>query len=276
MRTRLRLALVPGIGFGLACVALLAAGWPADPAASSSFCPVTVDRCGGVRREVEVTMSSSFTPTKLPKRKLAPVHLKVEGTIGMADGSNPPPLRELTLEIDRDVAFGAQGLPACGLKKLKEATTSQALKVCPRALVGEGKTNVEVAYPEQSPHPLLPWSKLLAFYGGVKGGKPTVYLHSYLATPVSAPVVMTARISKIQKGRYGPKLAISIPVIANGSGFVREFQLGLFRLFTHRGRKRSFVKARCFDGKLLARATLTFSEGALATSTFLLPCIARG
>ncbi len=269
MHKLLRFALVSTIGFALACAALLAA----DPIASSSYCPTTIDRCGGGER-LEVAMDAGFKPTKLPKKKLAPIHLSVEGTIGMSDGSNPPPLQELVFEIDRNGALDAQGLPVCGLKKIKGATTSQTLKACRPALVGEGKTNVEVAYPEQSP--LLPWSKLLVFNGGVKGGVRTIYIHSYLVAPVSAPLVMTARVSKILKGRFGTKLTISIPPIAKGSGFVRKFQLNLFRLFSYRDRKRSFVKARCFDGKLLARATLIFREGPPVTGTFLLPCTAKG
>jgi len=273
MGKRLRSALVPGIAFGLVYAALLLVGWPADPAASSSYCLQVASTCRGEGKQVEIDPNViSFRPAKLPKRKQAPVHLDIDMTIGMSDGSNPPPLRELILGIDRNAALDAQGLPACGLKKIKEATTSQALKACRPALVGGGKTNVEVAYHP----PLLPWSKLLAFNGGVKDGKPTVYIHSYLVAPISAPLVMTARVSKILKGRFGTKLAISIPPIANGSGFVRKFQLDLLRLFAYKGRERSFAKARCFDGKLFARATLAFFEAPPATSTFVLPCTVKG
>ena len=217
-------------------------------------------------------MDADFNPTKLPKKKLAPVHFRLDGTIGMSDGSDPPPLRELVLEIDRNAALDTQGLPVCGLGKIKTATTSQALKACRPALVGKGKTNVEVAYSEQPP--LLPWSELLAFYGGVKDGKPTVYIHSYLVAPVSAPLVMTARVSKLPKGRL-TKLTVSIPPIAEGSGFVRKFQLELFRRFAYRHKKQSFLKARCLDGKLQVRATWSFSEGSPVAGIFLLPCTAK-
>jgi hypothetical protein len=266
MRKRLRFALVSGIGFCLACASLSVA----DPAALTSYCPTTINPCGGQR--LEVAMDAGFKPTKLPKKKPAPIHLSVEGTIGMSDGSNPPPLQELVLEIDRNGALDAQGLPACGLGKIKGATIAQALKACRPALVGEGKTNVEVAYHA----PLLPWSKLLAFNGGVKDGKPTVYIHSYLVAPISAPLVMTARFSKILKGRFGTKLAISIPPIAKGSGFVRKFQLEFFRRFTYKGKRRSFVKARCFDSKLQAMATLIFREGPPVVGIFKRPCTAKG
>jgi hypothetical protein len=271
MRKRLRFALVSGIGFCLACAALLLVGWPADPAASSSFCPTTIDRCGGGER-LEVAMNGSFKPAKLPKKKLAPIHLSIEGTIGMSDGSNPPPLQELVFEIDRNVALDAKGLPACGLGKIKGATTSQALKACRPALVGEGRTNVEVAYHA----PLLPWSKLLAFNGGVKNGKPTVYIHSYLVAPISAPLVMTATVSKVHHGLYGTKLAISIRPIAKGSGFVRKFQLEFFRRFVYRHKRKSFAKARCFDGKLQAMATWVFQEGSSVVGVFKRPCTAKG
>lgn len=267
MGKRPRWAFVSGVGFCLAGVVLLLA----DSSVGLTLCPLTSSSCPG---RAEVAMDADFNPTKLPKKKLAPIHFRLDGTIGMSDGSNPPPLRELVLEIDRNAALDAQGLPVCGLGKIKGVTTSQALKACTPALVGEGKTNVEVAYSEQSP--LLPWSRLLAFYGGVRGGKETIYIHAYLVAPVSAPVVMTARVSKIPKGRFGTKLAISIPPIAKGSGFVKEFQLELFRRFAYRHKKQSFLKARCFDGKLQVRATWSLSEGSPVAGIFLLPCTAKG
>jgi len=272
MRKRLRFALVSGIGFALACVALLVADSSAEPTASASYCPVIIDRCGGERREVEVTMEAGFKPAKLPKKKLAPVHLGIEGTIGMSDGSNPPPLRELILGIDRNVVLDARGLPACGLKRIEEATTSQALKACRPALVGEGA--MVVAYFERSS--LFPKEKLLAFNGGVKNGKTTIYIHAYISNPVSAPVVMRVKASKIHEGRYGTKLAISVPPIAEGSGFIRKFQLEFFRRFAYGHEKQSFAKARCPDGKLQARATLSFSEGPPVVGTFKRPCTAKG
>jgi len=190
----------------------------------------------------------------------------------MGDGSNPPPLQELIVEIDRNVMLGTRGLPACGLGKIKSANTSQALKACRPALVGEGKTNVEVPYHA----PLLPWSKLLAFNGGVKDGKSTLYIHSYLVAPVSASLVMTVAVLKIHNGRYGVKLDISIPPIAKGSGFVRKFQLNLFRRFAYRHKKQSFVKARCFDGKLQAKAAWIFLEAPPLAGTLKRPCTVKG
>ncbi len=265
MRKRLRFALVPGIGFALACAALLLA----DSSASSVPCLAASDSCGG--GQIEVTLNGDFKPTKLPKRKLAPVHLGIEGTISMPDGSNPPPLQELVFEIDRNVALDAKGLPACGLKKIKEATTSQALKACRPALVGEGA--MVVAYFERSS--LFPKEKLLVFNGGVNGGKTTIYIHAYLSNPISEPAVMRAKVSKIHEGRYGSKLAISVPPIAEGSGFIKKFQLEFFRMFTYKGKKQSFAKARCFDGKLQARATVSFSEGPPLVSYFKRPCTPR-
>lgn len=202
-------------------------------------------------------MDADFKPTKLPKKKLAPIHFGLDGTISMSDGSNPPPLQELILEIDRNVALDAQGLPACGLKKIKEATTSQALKACRPALVGEGA--MVVGYFERSS--LFPKEKLLAFNGGVRGGVTTIYIHAYISNPISEPVVIRAKASKIRDGRYGTKLVISVPPFAEGSGFIKKLQLELFRRFAYRHEKQSFAKARCFDGRLQARAEFIFSEG---------------
>jgi hypothetical protein len=268
MRKRLRFALVPGIGFTLACASLLLA----DPSASFVPCLAASDSCGG--GQIEVTLNGDFKPTKLPKKKPAPVHFSVEGTIGMADGSNPPPLRELVLEIDKSINVDAKGLPACRLRRIEEADTATALKVCRPALVGVGKVDFVVAYPEGSPLP--PESHAEAFNAGIKGGVRTIYIHSYLQSPVSAPVVMTVKASKVHEGRYGTKLAIAIPPIAKGFGFIKKFQLEFFRRFAYRHEKQSFVKARCFDGKLQAKAESIFSEGLPLVGIFKRPCTAKG
>jgi len=265
MRMRLRWALVSGIGLCLACASLS----PADPSASFAACIVASNACGGGR--IEVTIDGGFKPTRLSKKKLAPAHFRIEETIGMADGSNPPPLRELVLEIDRNAALNARGLPACGLGKIKNATTSQALKACRPALVGEGA--MVVSYFERSS--LFPKEKLLVFNGGSKDGRATIYIHTYLMTPISAPLVMTAMISKVHRGRYGTKLAISVPLFAEGSGFIKKFQLEFFRRFAYKQKKQSFVRARCFDGKLQAKAASIFSEGPPVVGVFWRSCTTR-
>ncbi len=184
-------------------------------------------------------------------------------------------MEALDLEIDRNVAIDSKGLATCRLRKIREVDTATALKTCKAALVGEGRADFEVSYPEQSP--LIPFGHLLAFNGGVKDGVTRIYFHAFLEAPVSAAVVIPVRVSKIHRGRYGAKLAATIPPIADGAGSLTKIALGLFRQFTYKGKKRSYLLARCADGKLQARWEATFAEiPAIGRGAVIQPCTAKG
>ena len=196
-------------------------------------------------------------PSKLPKGKLSPVKLEFRGIIGTVEDERPV-LKQVVLEIDRNVAIDPKGLATCRLGRIKKVDTATALETCKAALVGEGRLGFEVAYSEQPP--LLPYSHVLAFNGGIKRGVTTIYFHSYLSSPVSAAAVGTIKASKVHRGRYGTKLVVTIPEIASGSGWLTRFELNLFRIFLYKGRKQSYLLARCADGKLQARWEAKFAE----------------
>ena len=211
-----------------------------------------------------------FTPTKLPKRKLSPIHLELRGAIDSAEGERRV-LKRMVLEIDRNVAIDPKGLATCRLRRIRKADTATALKACKAALVGEGKMEFEVSYPEQSP--LIPFGRVLAFNGGVT----RIYLHAFLKSPVAAPLVIVVKASKVQRGRYGTKLVATIPPIADGAGSLTKIELGLFRMFTYKGKKRSYLRARCADGKLQARWEAEFAEvPVLSRGAVIQPCTVKG
>jgi hypothetical protein len=257
MRKRLTWTLVLGTVLAVACAGIATAYKP------------TIIKEGNL----ELILNGGFAPKKLPKKKLAPIHLTVEGAINTLDGSHPPPLTEVVFEADKNGAVNAKGLAKCTAGKLAARTTKAAHDACPKAIVGEGKTDVEIAFPEQKP--FIIHSKLLAFNGGVSGGKTTIYIHAFLSNPVSAAVVTTVKIQKVHNGRYGTKSIATIPPIA-GEGAVRKFQLTFFRTFTYKGKKQSYFLAKCPDGKLKAKAESIFREGPPMVGTFVRPCTPKG
>src|SRR6185295_5040329 len=109
--------------------------------------------------------------------------------------------------------------------------------------------------------PFIAKSELLAFNAGVKGGTTTILIHAFLKNPVSAAVVTTVKVSKIHNGPYGTKSIATIPVIAGGSGSVKKFNLEFFRQFTYKGKKQSYLLAKCPTGKLQAHAEAFFANG---------------
>jgi len=253
MRKRLTWTLVLGTVLAVACAGIATAYKP------------TIIKEGNL----ELILNGGFKPTKLPKNKLAPIHLKIEGAINTLDGSHPSPLTEVIVETDKNGTINAKGLAKCTAGKLAARTTKAAEKACPKAIVGEGNTDVEIAFPEQKP--FIIHSKLLAFNGGVSGGKTTIYIHAFLSNPVSAAVVTTVKVSRIHNGRYGTKSVATIPPIA-GEGAVRKFQLEFFRMFTYKGKKQSYLLAKCPDGKLQVHWDAIFRDGTDSPGIFRRPC----
>ncbi len=262
MRKRLTWTLVLGTVLAVACAGIAIAG-------KHPKGPPTIIKEGNL----ELILNGGFAPKKLPKKKLAPIHLNIEGAINTLDGSHPPPLTEVIVEADKNGTINAKGLAKCTAGKLAARTTKAAHDACPKAIVGEGTTDVEIAFPEQKP--FIIHSKLLAFNGGVSGGKTTIYIHAFLSNPVSAAVVTTVKVSKIHSGRFGTKSVATIPPIA-GEGAVRKFQLEFFRMFTYKGKKQSYLLAKCPDGKLQAKAESIFREGPPMVGTFKRACTPKG
>jgi hypothetical protein len=223
---------------------------------------------------LELTANGSFSPTALPKHKLAPISINVSGKIRTLDGSHPPAVKEVIIETDKNGAINAKGLATCTAGKLQAQTTAKAKAICKASLIGEGKTSVQVVFPEQNPFVIK--SKLLAFNGGVSGGTTTVFLHAYLSSPVSAAVVTAVKVSKIHKGRYGLKTVARVPKIAGGYGSPISFSLKVGRSFTYKGKKQSYLLAQCPDGHLNAKGVGIFEGGLRLAGSIVRACTPKG
>lgn len=259
MRKRLIWTLAMGAALAVACAGIAIAAKP------------TIVKVGNL----ELVLNGGFSPTKLPKNKLAPISLNVNGKINTIDGSHPPALKEVVVETDKNGTINAKGLPVCTAGKLQARDTDAAKKACPNAIVGKGKTAVEIEFAEQKP--IIANSDLIAFNGGVKGGVTTIYIHAFLTVPVPAAVVTTVKVSKIHNGRFGTKSVASVPVIAGGSGSVRSFDLTFNRKFTYKGKKQSYLMAKCPDGHLNAHATAVFRDSPdRLVGDFVRPCTPKG
>jgi hypothetical protein len=228
--------------------------------------PDTVIKAGNL----VLTVNGGFTPTALSKTKPTPITLTVSGKIATVDGKHAPALKEVLIETDKNGSINAKGLPVCTSGKLQAQDTDAAKAACPTAIVGEGNTDAEVEFPEQAP--FIAHSKLIAFNGGVQGGKTTIYIHAFFSAPVNGAIVTTVKVSKIHNGRYGLKSIATIPKIAGGYGSVKSFNLNIGRNFTYKGKKQSYLGLKCTDGKILAHATGVFSDGNKLTGDFVRAC----
>ena len=150
----------------------------------------------------------------------------------------------------------------------------QARKLCPGAIVGTGHGHAVVKFPEQAPIPAD--SPITIFNGPRKGGDPTVFAHAYITVPAPTTFVVPVRIETIHNGRYGYRVNTEIPKLAGGSGIPISGSIKIGRKWTYKGKKHSYVNARCADGRLQAVGSFGFKDGTLMKGTFLSPCQVRG
>lgn len=235
-------------------------------AASSLAAKPTVVRAGNL----VLKLDGGVGPKKLPKGKLAPITLRASGRLSTSDGSHPPAMRTVTVDFDKHGTINAKGAPTCSAGKLQSRDTQSAIKACPDAIVGRGKTSVEVAFAES--RTFTSSGPLVLFNGGVRGGVTTIYIHAYVSVPAPTAIVTVVKVKKIHKGPYGTRAVATIPKIAGGSGSLTGFSFKIHRTFTYRGKKRSYLLARCANRRFLAHAALTASDGTRLSGSILRPC----
>lgn len=219
-------------------------------------------------------INGGVTPKALPEGRLAPIVLRASGQIGTADGRTPPALRKVIIDFDKHGTVNARGLTVCQPGKLQARKTKDALKVCKDALVGRGKTKVAVDFTDQKPFTAT--GPLLLFNGGVEGGKTRMYIHAYVNVPTPTAIVTPVVIKKVKQGRYGTRAIAKIPRIANGAGKVTFFKFKIDRKFRRKGKRQSYLVARCANGRFYAHAKSFFDDGTSAEGTIVRACRQRG
>lgn len=221
-----------------------------------------------------LTINGGVTPKTLPKNTFAPITLNVSGSIATTDGSQPPALKEIVTDTDKNGMVNAKGMPTCTSGKIQATDTKHAEAACPTAIVGKGSTTVRVAFPESTPFNAV--GPLVVFNGGVKGGVTTLYVHAYVNVPTPTAIVSTVKITKEHKGRYGTHSVASIPVIAGGAGSVTSFSLSISKTFTYKGKKQSYLEAKCPDGHFNAEADAIFRDGTSIKGSIVRTCKSKG
>jgi hypothetical protein len=238
-----------------------------------------VARAETVRKgTLQVAFAGGLSPNSLPRDGAAPISVSVGGHVSTTDGSSPPQLRRITIEINRNGQLDHRGLPACQLDQIQPSSNQGALASCRRSLVGEGSFSAEVKLPQQAPFPSE--GKVLAF-NGTDHGRPVIFAHVYGTEPVPTSYTLTMQI-KPTPGTFGTKLTISLPEVTSDVGFVTGIEMTLKRSFTYRGERHSYLSAGCpapkgFPGAVfpLARISFAFAGRAPVGTTLTRNCKAR-
>jgi hypothetical protein len=213
--------------------------------------------------DVRVNFDADFSPRTLPREAPAPITVEVGGKISTTDGSHPPPLRQLRVELNSAGRIETRGLPACAAASLQSTSSELALKLCRPALVGAGTFEAQLQF---SGAPILVNGRALVFNGLVHGHA-GMLIHIYIASPVRVTLVIPLAITR-RGGQFATVLTTNVPPLAGGFGSITQMQLKIGRRYSYRGTRRSFLSAACaapagFPGAVFpfARGTFTFTGG---------------
>ncbi|MGN6588572.1 MAG: hypothetical protein ACTHKT_14055 [Solirubrobacterales bacterium] len=190
--------------------------------------------------DLRVNFDASFSPQALPRSRPAPVTIQVHGAISTTDGSHPPPLRMLEVELNRNGRISTEGLQACSSASLQSTSTSQALARCGAALVGHGHFQAQVNLSGE----VSAGGEILAF-NSRRHDKPALLLHFFVEVPVRLTLVVPLTIGHKADGQFGTILRSRIPRLGGGLGSITEIDLSIARRYSFAGKRRSYVSAAC-------------------------------
>ena len=226
-----------------------------------------------------------FAPKALPKFKNAPIVTHGGGSLSTKTGELPPILDKFVLEFDKHGALDTTGLPVCTKGKLVATDVAAARRACGQAIVGTGFGSAVVKFPEQAP--IKVGSPITLFNGPKKGPDDTIIAHAHLDYPGPTTFIVPIVIEKIHKGVLGYRVRVNIPKIAGGYGHPISGEAKVGEKWTFKGKKHSYINARCETGRFVVRGEFNFKAGPEDTpkqqeqvsdvlnATFLLPCKVR-
>jgi hypothetical protein len=244
-------------------------------ALGTALAGATITQKGTLR----VAVNSNLSPSKLPRQSKAPIAVSVGWKISTADGTEPPKLKTLEIEINRNGVLDPTGIPTCPYNKIQPASTSRALSNCRSALVGTGDFSAIVGLEGQESY--VAKGRMVVF-NSRKGGKPVLYGQIYSGYPFSSSFVITFKVNKVRKGTFGTALTAVLPASLREWGNLTEINMKLSRKFVYKGVHRSFLSAGCPtpDGLTsatfkLARTSFSFDGGQRVATTLTDICKVR-
>ncbi len=239
-----------------------------------------VGSSGDQKGNLRLSLEGQIAPQALPRVGRAPVAVTLGGHISTTDGSQPPQLKSIRIELNRGGHLESRGLPICPPGRIRIASSARALAACRAALVGSGHFEADIALAGQQPYPTE--GRLLAFNGRL-GGRPAIFAHIYSPRPFATSFVIVFTVSKGGHGRFGTVLSASLPRALGNWGYLTGIEMKLSRHYAYRGSRHSFISAGCpapkgFPGAVftLARATFSFTGGPSLGSSLTRSCRVRG
>jgi hypothetical protein len=227
--------------------------------------------------DLQVRFEGKLAPQTLPRSGQAPIKVSVSAQVSSTGADVPPPMRQISIAINRYGSLDSTGLPVCQLEQIQPATTDDSLAACRGSLVGEGRFLANVS--GRAPFPAD--GKIYAFNGEFEG-RPAILAHVYGTKPAPASYTLAFLISR-SKGTFGTTLKATLPQGPPGSGYITAIYLTLGKTFTSGGKRHSYISASCpapkgFPGAsfAFAKASVGFQGGPTLSSTLNRSCKAKG
>lgn len=249
MRMRKRLTLAIAMA---GAVAVVVGG-----VASATQSPVLTGADGNTQ-----SIAVSFTPQKLSKKVAEPVTLNVTTatttTKPSANNGAPIPAVEAIVDFPKGVTIFNKGYPTCDPGLLQNTSTEAAIEACKKAKIGGGDGTADLVVGEK----IFPVGTTITAFNGIPvGGKPVILLHTYSQSPIQTTLVLVGTVTNLNKEGYGPRLDVTIPLIAGGQGAITGFHVKIFKTYSYKGKKRSYVSSTCLSKKLKSRGKFVFKDG---------------
>lgn len=208
-------------------------------------------------RELRLEVGAAFQPRDLPVHSFAPVQFSGFVDISKPGGGEPPALRQIVVDFDRDGRLDVAGLPTCAPESIAAASVEEARRICKDAIVGTGKIEALVGL---ASGPVPTSSALTLFNGPRLEGHPTVIVHARTSVPATQTYAFTVPIEK-RRGEFRYRATVDIPPLAAGLGAITRISVKVGRRYTAGGVRRSYVAARCSDHILRSHGIFTFANG---------------
>ncbi len=212
------------------------------------------------RGNLVVSLNGGITPRVLPRDRPTPVAVHLDGKISTADGSTLPQVKQVKVEVAGHGLLDTDGLAVCPRGRLRNSNDQQALERCGPALVGGGSLAAQVLIPHQAPFAIH--ARLLAFNGRTTGGRTAIWVHAFSPDPPISLVLPF--VVRHGTDDFPTSLVAAVPAELGPLPRLAVFHLRLYRRFTYRGERHSYISATCpvppsFTAGFLAFARATYS-----------------
>lgn len=208
-------------------------------------------------KTVQQTLKAKVSPKKLPKKKWTPGTLQVRiDTKTEAGAPRPPKMMTAAIYLDKGLKVNTKGLATCSIAKIANTDTPTARRSCKAAIVGLGKANATVAFPDQAPIPAP--AGVTVFNGVPKGGKPVFLIHAYTTVPTPTTFIVPGVYENYNKKGFGYRLQFKVPRIAGGSGSLQWFEVKVGKKWKHKGKTVHYGTGKCLTGKLKLKGEFTY------------------